>query len=84
MIKLILKVNGMMCLHCEKHAVNAVKSVVKNAKVTASHTAKTVEITAKAVDIEAVYKAIQECGYTVVSHEQTTLDKKGFLSIFNK
>lgn len=84
MTKYILSVNGMMCGNCEKHAVNAVKEVVKNAKVTASHANKTVEVTAKTVDIEAVYKAIQECGYSVISHEEVTTDKKGLFSIFNK
>ena len=80
----VINVNGMMCENCSKHAVNAVKAVVKNAKVTASHTSKTVEVTAKIVDIEAVYKAISECGYNVISHEEVNIDKKGFFSIFNK
>ena len=31
MTKYILSVNGMMCQSCEKHAVNAVKAVAKNA-----------------------------------------------------
>lgn len=84
MVKYVFNVDGMMCGNCEKHAVTAVKSVYKNAKVTASHTDKIVEVTASEVDVEAVIKAIAECGYTVTSHQAIEVSKKGLFSIFKK
>ncbi len=67
MFEYVLKVEGMMCGNCEKHAVESVKKAVSVKKVTASHVDKTVIITAKKeIDVEKVKTAIEDRGYTVL------------------
>lgn len=66
-MKLILKVQGMMCHHCEMHVQNAVQKIDGVTQVVANHENGTVTITYdNACDIDKVKAAITEQGYEVL------------------
>ncbi|MDO4493681.1 MAG: heavy metal translocating P-type ATPase [Clostridia bacterium] len=59
-----IKVNGMMCGHCEAHVKKALAALEGVESVTASHTENLVTlVTAKPVDEAAVKAAVEEAGY---------------------
>lgn len=62
-----LKIEGMMCMNCEKHVKKALEAVPGVASAVADHTKGTasVELT-EAVSDEALKTAVEEAGYTVV------------------
>ena len=60
-----LKVEGMMCEHCKKRVMEAVKSVSGVTAVEVDLKKKTVKVTGDA-DISAVKAAIENAGYKVV------------------
>ena len=62
-----LKVDGMMCAHCEMHVKKALEALDGVAAATADHTNGTVTVTlTAAVADEAFAKAISDAGYTLV------------------
>lgn len=62
-----LKVDGMMCAHCEMHVKKALEALDGVAAATADHTSGTVTVTLTvAVANEAFAKAISDAGYTLV------------------
>ncbi|MBF1051276.1 MAG: heavy-metal-associated domain-containing protein [Peptostreptococcaceae bacterium] len=62
-----LKIDGMMCGHCEAHVSDALRKVEGVEKVTASHTKKTAIVQSnKQLDKELLKKAVDDTGYTVV------------------
>ena len=62
-----LKIDGMMCGHCEAHVSDALRKVEGVEKVTASHTKKTAIVQSnKQLDKELLKKAVDDKGYTVV------------------
>ncbi len=62
-----LKVEGMMCGHCEAHVKQALEAIPQVASAVASHTAGTVKVTLNApVDDAVLVKAVQDAGYKVV------------------
>ncbi len=64
-MKLTLKVEGMMCSHCEKHVQDALLKIEGVISVKASHEEKEVEVeTNKTIDETLFKKAIEEEGYT--------------------
>ena len=67
-MKKLLSIDGMMCMHCQKHVHDALAAVdgVESADVNLE--AKTAEVTlAKEVSDDALISAVTEAGYTVVS-----------------
>ena len=63
----IIKVEGMMCPHCEAHATAAVKAIDGVADAVASHKEGTVRLTlTKEVSDEALAAAIAGAGYKMV------------------
>jgi P-type Cu2+ transporter len=63
-----LKVEGMMCPHCEAHVKQALEAIPQVDTAVASHTAKTVKITLNAlVDDAVLAKAIEDAGYKVMA-----------------
>ena len=65
-----LKIDGMMCGHCEAHVADALRKVDGVEKVQASHTKKTAIVQSNSpLDKEALKKAVDDTGYTVVSIE---------------
>ena len=70
MIKTTVKVEGMMCPMCEKHASEAVQKNFDIESVKASHTEGTVVIeSARPLDAEALKAAINESGYKAIAVE---------------
>lgn len=62
-----LKVEGMMCAHCEAHVKEALEKVRGVESATADHVNKKVVITlSKEVKEEKLVKAIEEAGYRVI------------------
>lgn len=61
-----LKVDGMMCPHCEKHCKDALEKIDGVIKATPSHVNKNVVIElSKDVSDETLSKAIESAGYKV-------------------
>ena len=59
-----IKVNGMMCAHCEAHVKKALEAIEGIDSVVASHEENLVTITAsKDVDEAAIKAAVTEAGY---------------------
>lgn len=84
MIKIILKIDGMMCGMCESHINDTVRKNFMVKKVTSSHSkGKTEIITEKPISEEELRKAISETGYTLVDVQTESYEKKGF-SLFRK
>ncbi len=70
MIKTTVKVEGMMCPMCEKHASEAVEKNFEIESVKASHTDGIVEvISEKPLDPDALMNSINESGYKAISVE---------------
>lgn len=66
MVKITMKVEGMMCAHCEAHMNDAIKAAFDVKKVTSSHSEKKTEIIAKeAISEDEILKAVKETGYVV-------------------
>ena len=64
----IIKVEGMMCPHCEAHVKAALEAIEGVTAAVASHTDGTVTVTLSApVDEAVLHAAITEKGYTVVN-----------------
>ena len=59
-----VKVNGMMCEHCEAHVKKALEAIDGVDEAVASHEENMVTITAsKAIDDATIKAAIEEAGY---------------------
>ena len=63
-----VKIEGMMCTHCEAHVKKALEALENVASATASHEAGTavMEVTGE-VDEAAVKAAVTDAGYTYLS-----------------
>ena len=73
MVKMTVKVEGMMCPMCEKHTVEALKKVFGDTitSAVASHEAKNVVIeSSEPLDYEKVAAAISGAGYTPLGVEE--------------
>ena len=78
MLKITVKVDGMMCGMCESHVNDTVRRAIPVKKVTSSHSkGETVIIAEQAVDEAALRSAIGATGYTVVSVASEPYEKKG-------
>ncbi len=64
----LMKVEGMMCPHCEMHTKKALEALDGVAEATADHTTGTVKVALSAeVADEALKKAVEDAGYKVLS-----------------
>ena len=62
-----LKVDGMMCAHCEAHVKKALEAVGGVAAATADHTSGTATVTLMGtVANDALAKAVADAGYTLI------------------
>ncbi len=78
MIRITMKIDGMMCGMCESHINDTVRRSFPVRKVTSSHTkGQTVILTESAIDENQLRAAVAKTGYTVLSIEQTPYEKKG-------
>ncbi|HIW15249.1 MAG TPA: heavy metal translocating P-type ATPase [Firmicutes bacterium] len=69
-MKKVLKVDGMMCMHCQAHVQKALSGVSGVSEAQVSLEEKTATVTLNApVDNETLMNAVREAGYTPVSCE---------------
>ena len=65
-MKVTLKIEGMMCAHCEKHVREALEGVEGVVKAEVSHKKKCAEVTlAKEINSDLLVAAVKEAGYEV-------------------
>lgn len=86
MIKTTLKIDGMMCGHCEAHVNDTVRNAFNVKKVTSSHAkGETVILSEEALDEARVKEVIASTGYTLqgITSEPYT-EKGGLFSHFKK
>ncbi len=78
MIQITMKIEGMMCSMCESHINDTIRRSFPVRKVTSSHTrGQTVILAENIIDENQLRAAIAETGYTVLSIDQKTYEKKG-------
>ncbi len=84
MIKITIKIDGMMCGMCESHINDVIRKNFDVKKVVSSYKKGQTEIiTESQIDEESLKKAIADTGYTPVEIKNEPYEKKGF-SIFGK
>lgn len=78
MIKVVLRIEGMMCGMCEAHINETIRKTVKDAKkVSSSHRKGECSfLTEKEPDKESVEKAIAETGYELKEIRTEPYEKK--------
>lgn len=65
-MKVTLKIEGMMCAHCEKHVKDALEKVEGVVSAEANHKKKCAVVTLeKEVNSELLVAAVKEAGYEV-------------------
>lgn len=78
MLKITVKVNGMMCGMCEAHVNDAVRKAFPVKKVTSSHSkGETVVLTEDDIDEAVLRSAISATGYEVKAVTKEPYEKKG-------
>jgi copper chaperone CopZ len=81
MLKIVLKIDGMMCGMCESHINDAIRGAFKVKKVTSSHSkGETVIITEQDIDEDNLRNTIDKTGYKVISVTKEPYVKKGLFS----
>lgn len=77
MVRVILKIDGMMCGMCEAHVNDRIRDLFKVKKVQSSHAAgETVLLADTAPNAEKLRNALAELGYTVTDMRTETVEKK--------
>lgn len=65
-----MKIEGMMCMHCEARVKKILEALPEVAEAAVSHEAGTAVVTLSAdISNEALTKAVEEDGYKVISVE---------------
>lgn len=84
MVKTTVKIDGMMCGHCEAHVNETVRNNFKVKKVTSSHADGVTEIISESpIDETKLREKIGATGYKVLDVTSKEEGKKGF-SFFKK
>lgn len=66
-MEVVLKIDGMMCPHCEAHVKKALESITGVESVVASHKEKKAVVTlSENVDIKVLENAVTEAGYKII------------------
>ncbi|MCD8045428.1 MAG: cation transporter [Clostridiales bacterium] len=77
MNKVTLTIDGMSCGMCEAHVCEAIRKVLGNAKISASHTKGTAEIILDGPpDVARIKSAVKETGYRVTDVKVEPYEKK--------
>lgn len=85
MVKIEVKIDGMMCGMCESHMNDMFRQKFNVKKVTSSHSKGTsVIITENDISDEDLKKEIAETGYTFISATREPYEKKGLFARFKK
>ena len=78
MLKITVKVDGMMCGMCEAHVNDAIRKAFPVKKVTSSHgKGETVILTENDIDEALLHSAINATGYEVKAVSKEPYEKKG-------
>ncbi len=78
MLKIIAKVDGMMCGMCESHVNDAVRRALPVKRVTSSHSrGETIILTEADISEEQLRAAIEPTGYRVLGVDSEPYEKKG-------
>ena len=64
-----LKVEGMMCEHCEKRVSEALEKTGKAKNVLANHEVGTVKFVDQGITAEEIKKAVEEAGYKIIKNK---------------
>ena len=85
MKKTTLRIDGMMCGHCEAHVNDTIRNAFPVRKVTSSHTkGETVIISENALDETKLKEVIGTTGYTLLGIEAEDYTPTGLFSHFKK
>lgn len=77
MIKITLKIDGMMCEMCESHVNDIIRNNFNVKKVTSSHSkGETTILVENDIDDNAVIKAVSDIGYKVKTVSKEPYNKK--------
>ena len=78
MIKITMKIDGMMCGMCEAHVSDAIRKAVPAAKKVSASKSKGEAsfLTPEAIDEEALIQAIDATGYSCLSVDSVPYEKK--------
>ncbi len=78
MLKITLKIDGMMCGMCESHVNDAVRRAFPVKKVTSSHRkGETVILTETDISEQKLRDAVEATGYRVLAVSKESYEKKG-------
>ena len=84
MTKTTVKIEGMMCGHCEAHVNDAIRNALKVKSVSSSHTKGETEIISKEpLADDEIMKAIAPTGYKVLGISSEEFEKKGLFGKIN-
>ena len=77
MLKITLKIDGMMCSMCESHVSDAVRRAFPVKKVTSSHSkGETMILTETDIPDEQLRAAVEPTGYRVLSVRKERYEKR--------
>jgi len=85
MIKITLKIDGMICGMCEAHVNDSVRQNFNVKKVKSSHSkGETVIISETDITDVQLSPVFEKLGYTLISSARESYEKKGLFSAFRK
>lgn len=85
MTKTILKIDGMMCGHCEAHVNDTIRNTFEVKKVESSHKkGETIIISEEPLSEDKIKEAIKSTGYTLGEIVSEPYEKNGLFSHFRK
>ena len=85
MIRITVKVDGMMCGMCEAHVNDAVRKHLNVKKVASNHKKKeTVILTEQDIPDDRIIAAIQDSGYDFKSLSRKEVKAGGLFGLFRK
>lgn len=81
MIKITLRIDGMMCSMCRSHVNDTIRRNFKVKQVSSSHTKGTTEIVCEQdISDELLAKALARTGYKLLDSQREPYEKKGFFA----
>ena len=85
MIETTVKIDGMMCGHCEAHVNDTIRNTFEVKKVESSHKkGETIIISEEPLSEDKIKEAIKSTGYTLGEITSEPYEKSGLFSHFHK
>lgn len=82
MLKITMKIDGMLCAMCESHVNDAIRRAFPVKKVTSSHAkGETVILTEADIPEEQLRGAMEPTGYRVLAVSKENYEKKGLFGL---